>query len=108
MTFLEIALIILVVALAASLAWVLRLLYRTGVIVLNVQDALEESLEVIDERVSSIDKVLEIPLFSDSQEIKSLRKDMVTCRDSILNVAYSLTNSVQQDNFDATQDAEQR
>ena len=75
---------------------------------LNVQDALEESLEVIDERVSSIDKVLEIPLFSDSQEIKSLRKDMVTCRDSILNVAYSLTNSVQQDNFDATQDAEQR
>ena len=108
MTFLEIALIILVVALAASLAWVLRLLYRTGVIVLNVQDALEESLEVIDERVSSIDKVLEIPLFSDSPEIKSLRKDMVTCRDSILNVAYSLTNSVQQDNFDATQDAEQR
>ncbi len=75
---------------------------------LNVQDALEESLEVIDERVSSIDKVLEIPLFSDSPEIKSLRKDMVTCRDSILNVAYSLTNSVQQDNFDATQDAEQR
>ena len=106
MTFLEIALIILATVLAASLAWALRLLYRTGVIVLNVQDALEESLEVIDERVLSIDRVLEIPLFSDSPEIKNLRKDMVTCRDSILNVAYSLTNSVQQDNLDTAQDAE--
>ena len=78
-------------ALAAFLA---RTLYNTGVIVLRVQDTLEESLETIDDRVESIEKILEIPLFSDSPEIKRLRKDMLDCREAILDVAYSLSNSM--------------
>ena len=94
MTFLEVtfgAICILLFALAAFLA---RTLYNTGVIVLRVQDTLEESLETIDDRVESIEKILEIPLFSDSPEIKRLRKDMLDCREAILDVAYSLSNSM--------------
>jgi len=94
LTFLEVtfgAVCILLLALAAFLA---RTLYNTGVIVLRVQDTLEESLETIDDRVESIEKILEIPLFSDSPEIKRLRKDMLDCREAILDVAYSLSNSM--------------
>ena len=94
MTFMEIFLCFLLVLVTASLSWSLRMLYKTGMIVLRVQDTLEESLEVIDERVDSIDKILEIPLFSDSPEIKQMRRDMISCREAMMEVAYSMSNSM--------------
>lgn len=56
-------------------------------IILNVQDAIEESLDVLDKRYASISKVLQIPLFYDSPEIKRVHEDIKTSRDSILYVA---------------------
>ena len=94
MTFLEISLCGLCFLLSVCLAWSLRMLYKTGLIVLNVQDTLEESLDVIDNRVDSIDRILDIPLFSDSPEIKNLRKDMIACRGAIMDVAFSLSSSM--------------
>ena len=97
MTFLEIALLVVTVVLAAALAWSLRTLYNLGIIVLSTQDELENSLEIIDERVESMNKILDIPLFSDSPEIKKLRSDMIKCRESILDIAYALSDTMQQD-----------
>ncbi len=91
---LEISLAILSTVLLIGCVWMARTLYRLGVLILKVQDTLEESLEVIDERVESVDKILEIPLFSDSPEIKRLQKDMTACRDSLLDIAYSLSSSM--------------
>ena len=62
-------------------------------IVLNVQDTLEESLEIIDSRIDSIESILAIPLFSDSPEIKRLQNDMLECRDAVLDVANSLSKN---------------
>ena len=85
------------------------MLYKTGVIVLNVQDTMEESLTVIDARIDSINKILDIPLFSDSPEIKNLRKDMTMCRDAMLDIAYSLSASIQkQEDSSLAQDTEQQ
>jgi hypothetical protein len=70
------------------------MLYKTGLVVLAVQDTLEESLEVIDDRIESINEILAIPLFSDSPEIKRLQSDMTASRDAILEVAYALSNSM--------------
>ncbi len=84
-------------------------LYKTGVIVLNVQDTLEESLDIIDNRVESIDRILDIPLFSDSPEIKNLRKDMIACRGAIMDVAFSLSSSMKpEQDLDIAQSAEQQ
>ncbi len=94
MTFLEIALSLLCIIFLVSIVWLARNLYRMGVLVLKVQDTLEDSLEIIDERIESVDSILAIPLFSDSPEIKRLQRDMTECRDAVLDIAYSLSDSL--------------
>ena len=60
---------------------------RFARIILDVQDSIEESLDVLDKRYASISKVLQIPLFYDSPEIKRVHEDIKASRDSILYVA---------------------
>jgi len=62
-------------------------LYRFAKIVLNLQDAVENALDVIDKRYVSISKVLQIPLFYDSPEIKKVHEDIKASRDSLLYIA---------------------
>ena len=45
------------------------------------------SLDKLDDRYESISKVLEIPLFYDSPQIRQVVKDIKECRDSVLYVA---------------------
>jgi hypothetical protein len=54
---------------------------------MRVQDAIEDCLFVMDERIKSIDKVLEIPLFFDSPEIRRVHEDLRLSRDAIIKVA---------------------
>jgi hypothetical protein len=60
---------------------------RFGMKLLQVEDTLEECLDVLDKRYSSISKVLEIPLFYDSPEVRKVHEDIKMARDSILLVA---------------------
>ena len=64
---------------------------KFGVIILNVQDALEESLDVLDEQYSSMSNVLNTPLFYDSPEIRKVLNGIDGARVSILKVAKILT-----------------
>lgn len=97
MTILEITLLLLLSAQTAAVVWLAYTLYNTGILLLTVQDTLEDSLEIIDDRIESIDKILAIPLFSDSPEIKKLQNDMTSSRDAVLEVAYALSNSMTRD-----------
>ena len=63
---------------------------KFGKVVLKIQDAIEESLDMLDERYASISKILEIPLFYDSNEIRSVMKDVELARDKILEVARTI------------------
>jgi hypothetical protein len=66
--------------------------YRAATIILRVQDAIEESLDVLDKRYESISKIMKIPLFYDSPEIKRAVEDIGKSRDAILYVANQLTS----------------
>jgi hypothetical protein len=79
-----------------ALAFVSIFAYRNAMAILRVQDAVEESLDVLDKRYESISKILKIPLFYDSPEIKRAVNDIAACRNSVLYVANQLT-SIQED-----------
>ena len=60
-------------------------------IILRVEDSVEESLDVIDERYASIDRVMQTPLFFDSPEIKRVLSDISGTKDAILEIANILS-----------------
>ena len=61
--------------------------YKFGRSLIRMEDALEQSLDRLDERYESISKVLEIPLFYDSPQIRQVVADIRECQNSILYVA---------------------
>ena len=71
--------------------------YRFGITILRVEDAVEECLDVLDERYASISQVLDIPLFEDSPQIRKVHRDIQKSRDQILVVANLLTGGVIED-----------
>ena len=66
--------------------------YRSALTILRVQDAIEESLDILDKRYESISKILNIPLFFDSPEIKRAVEDIRKSREAILFVANQMTS----------------
>ena len=61
--------------------------YKFGRSLIRMEDALEQSLDRLDARYESISKVLEIPLFYDSPQIRQVVSDIKECQNSILYVA---------------------
>ena len=66
-----------------------------GVMILRLEDSVEECLDVIDEKYSSMSEVLKRPLFYDSPEVKSVVKDIGVVRDSLHSVALALTANIE-------------
>ena len=83
-----------------ALALVSAFAYRSAVTILRVQDAIEESLDVLDKRYDSISKILKIPLFYDSPEIKRAVDDIGKSREAILYVANQLTSIQEEEDAD--------
>lgn len=73
-----------------ALAVACRYLWKFSKLILRVEDEIEEALDALDERYKSISKVLEIPLFYDSPEIKRVVDDVKGSREAILRVANSI------------------
>ena len=61
--------------------------YKFGRALIKMEDALEVSLDRLDDRYESIAKILEIPLFYDSPQIRQVISDIKECQDSILFIA---------------------
>jgi len=68
---------------------------RFAITVLRVQDSLQESLEVIEEKHMSISEILSRPLFYDSPEVRKVLKDIESTRDALEAVAYDLTDKIE-------------
>lgn len=75
--------VFLLIALSVSLYYVIKF----SLLILKVEDAIEESLDIIDERYRSISKILEIPLFYDSPQIRQVVSDIKITRDMLLLIA---------------------
>jgi len=63
-------------------------------ILLNVEDTLEESLDILDEKYDSISRILEIPVYYDSPEVRNVVSDIDECRTAIYKIASSLSSNV--------------
>jgi hypothetical protein len=68
-------------------------LIKFGKTILSYQDSLEDALEVIDEKYGNISAVCERPLFYDSPEVREVLNDIKATRDSLHQVAFSLTEN---------------
>ena len=68
--------------------------YKLGVIILSVQDEIEDCLEVLDSRYTSMSIILEKPVFFDSVEIRQVISDIRDCHSAILIVANKLTRKI--------------
>lgn len=66
--------------------------YKFGTTIIKFQESIEESLDMLDERYNSITKVLEIPLFYDSPEIRRVVDDVRESREVLLKVASKIGN----------------
>ena len=58
-----------------------------------MQDTLEESLDIIDVKYKNLSKILEIPIFYNSPEIKSAIAELGEARDALLYIANQLMQS---------------
>lgn len=66
---------------------------KHGILLLKVQDSIEESLDLLDEKYASFSQILEKPVFFDSMEVRQVISDISSTRDSILVIAGKLTGS---------------
>lgn len=68
--------------------------WKHAQIILEVQDAIEESLDELDVSYSRISKILEKPIFFDSVEVRQAISDIDDARQAVLKVANVLVKSV--------------
>ena len=91
MTSLEITLLIAVtISSVAAIAGAFFAL-KFGLLILKLEDAIEDCLDILDARYDSISNILEIPLFHDSPEIRRVVQDMQASRAAILQIANIMT-----------------
>jgi hypothetical protein len=90
------AILILLVLLSLSIYYSVKF----GLIILKIEDAIEESLDVIDEKYDSMSEILERPLFYDSPEVRQVLQDIKLTRHSLHKIAFTLSRD-----FEAPKDA---
>jgi len=66
--------------------------YKFARIIMKVEDSISDSLDVLDERYEKISKILEIPLFYDSPQVRQVVDDIRVCRDTILITAKKIAD----------------
>jgi hypothetical protein len=86
--FLGAALLVCVFLLTISL----RFNWRFAKTILAVEDAIEESLDVLDTRFSTLGKLAEKDVFFDSPEIRQAVGEIQGARDAVLFVANTLAS----------------
>ena len=66
--------------------------YKFARIILRVEDAVEESLDRLDDRYQAMSEIVKRPVFFDSVEVRQVIADIGHCRDAVLQVAKSLAS----------------
>lgn len=79
---------------------------KFGIKILNMQDSVTEALDTLDNREESISRILKIPLFHDSTEIRRVHRDIKACRDSILRIAEDMVG-ITSDNVPVAEDLDE-
>ena len=69
-------------------------LYQFSIIILETEEAIEDSLDVLNERYVSINKILQKEIFFDSVEVRQVLADIKASQEAIVVVANKLTKNV--------------
>jgi hypothetical protein len=67
--------------------------YKFGLIILQTQDAIEASLDILDERYARMTEILQKPVFFDSLEVRQAIEDISMSKDAILYVANRISSA---------------
>jgi hypothetical protein len=62
-----------------------------------MEDEIGDCLDILDDRYRSLSKVLEIPIFFDSPQVRQVIEDIKTARGSLLKIANKLANIDQEE-----------
>jgi len=82
-----------ILLLLVLLAFAAYKLFKFSMIIIEFEDSIEECLDLLDKKYSSMSAVLEIPVFFDSIEVRKVINDINECRDSLVVVANKLTKN---------------
>jgi len=66
---------------------------KFALIIINVEEAIQSSLDILDAKHISITNILQRPLFYDSLEVRQVLRDLEDARTSIHSIALKLTNN---------------
>jgi hypothetical protein len=69
-------------------------LYQFSIILLDIEDAIEESLDILDAKYGKMNEILQKPIFFDSVEIRQVISDIRDCHSAILRIANKLTRQI--------------
>lgn len=65
-------------------------LYKYSLIILEVEDAIEKSIDVLNERTDNIQKILEKEVFFDSIEVRQVIDEIRLSREAVFFVSAAL------------------
>jgi len=65
---------------------------RFAKIILKMEDDIGECLDILDEKYAAIAKILEIPIFFDSPQVRQVIKEIKSAKESLLYIANRLSN----------------
>jgi len=81
-----------IVLLLAILFFVAYKLYKFSLLLLNLENSIEESLDILNYHYGKMNKILEKPIFFDSVEIRQVVDDIRSCHSAVLLIANKLTD----------------
>jgi len=89
--------IYIIITLSVLLAISVFYCFKFAIIILSIQESIEKSLDILDEKYEVISEILSIPLFHDSREVRQVLSDIDDARTAIVEVAAKLSLQEQQE-----------
>mgnify|MGYP003114169592 CR=1 FL=1 len=91
---LEIILIVLCCLLLSLSIFLGVKLYQFSIVIMDLEDAVEESLDILDNKYGRMNEILQKPVFFDSVEVRQVIADIRECHSAILIIANKLTRNI--------------
>ena len=92
--------LVLISILISLIVFLLYKLYVFSMLILRIEESIEDSLDILNERYISVNKILEKEVFFDSIEVRQVIEDIKLSRNAIISVANKLTENVQMEKID--------
>jgi hypothetical protein len=70
---------------------------KFGLVIVRMQDTLQESMDILDEKYGRISEILQRPLFFDSPEVRQVLRDIDDSRRALHSIALALSSDFEED-----------